>query len=108
MDQAHPAIDQPVGEGDLVPADLIPPVRSPVQRDHRQIAGFPGRLGPAGYLVGGVPCSIDVDEVAAINGERLNLVAKLISDADEFVNQVYLVDVAAVAADGSRGLHVNP
>jgi len=43
---AHDASDS-VGEGDLVPADLIPPVRSPVQRDHRQITGFPGRLGPA-------------------------------------------------------------
>jgi hydrogenase large subunit len=50
------------------------------------------------YLVGGVPCSIDVDEVAAINSERLNLVAKLISHADEFINQVYLPDLLAVAS----------
>jgi hydrogenase large subunit len=48
--------------------------------------------------VGGVPCSIDVDEVAAINSERLNLVARLISQADEFVNQVYIPDLLVVAS----------
>jgi hydrogenase large subunit len=39
-----------------------------------------------------------VDEVAAINSERLNLVAQLISQADEFVNQVYIPDLLAVAS----------
>ena len=63
------------------------------------------------YLVGGVPCSIDTDEVAAINSERLNLVSQLISQADEFVNEVYVPDLLAVASfykDWSKyggGLH---
>ena len=34
----------------------------------------------------------------AINGERLNLVSQLISQADEFVNQVYIPDLLAVAS----------
>ncbi|MDR3727162.1 MAG: nickel-dependent hydrogenase large subunit [Terracidiphilus sp.] len=59
---------------------------------------FGGKNPHPNYLVGGVPCSIDVDEVAAINSERLNLVAKLISQADEFINQVYLPDLLAVAS----------
>jgi hydrogenase large subunit len=59
---------------------------------------FGGKNPHPNYLVGGVPCSIDLDEVAAINSERLNLVAKLISQADEFVNQVYLPDLLAVAS----------
>jgi hydrogenase large subunit len=59
---------------------------------------FGGKNPHPNYLVGGVPCSIDVDEVAAINSERLNLVARLISQADEFVNQVYLPDLLAVAS----------
>jgi len=59
---------------------------------------FGGKNPHPNYLVGGVPCSIDVDEVAAINSERLNLVAQLISQADEFVNQVYIPDLLAVAS----------
>ena len=59
---------------------------------------FGGKNPHPNYLVGGVPCSIDVDEVAAINGERLNLVSRLISQADEFVNQVYIPDLLAVAS----------
>ena len=51
---------------------------------------FGGKNPHPNYLVGGVPCSIDVDEVAAINTERLNLVSRLISQADEFVNEVYI------------------
>ena len=36
--------------------------------------------------------------MAAINSERLNLVARLISQADEFVEQVYIPDLLAVAS----------
>jgi len=61
-------------------------------------AVFGGKNPHPNYLVGGVPCSIDVDEVAAINGERLNLVARLIAKADEFVNEVYIPDLLAVAS----------
>jgi len=61
-------------------------------------AVFGGKNPHPNFLVGGVPCSIDVDEVAAINSERLNLVAKLIAQADEFVNQVYIPDLLAVAS----------
>ena len=59
---------------------------------------FGGKNPHPNYLVGGVPCSINVDEVAAINSERLNLVGKLIAQADEFVNQVYIPDLLAVAS----------
>ena len=61
-------------------------------------AVFGGKNPHPNYLVGGVPCSINPDEVAAINTERLNLVARLISQADEFVNQVYIPDLLAVAS----------
>jgi hydrogenase large subunit len=39
-----------------------------------------------------------MNEVAAINSERLNLVKRLIDQADEFVNQVYIPDLLAVAS----------
>jgi len=61
-------------------------------------AVFGGKNPHPNYLVGGVPCSINVNEVAAINTERLNLVARLISQADEFVNEVYIPDLLAVAS----------
>ncbi len=61
-------------------------------------AVFGGKNPHPNYLVGGVPCSIDANEVAAINSERLNLVARLISQADEFVNEVYIPDLLAVAS----------
>ncbi len=59
---------------------------------------FGGKNPHPNYLVGGVPCSININEVGAINGERLNLVAKLIAQADEFVNEVYIPDLLAVAS----------
>ena len=61
-------------------------------------AVFGGKNPHPNYLVGGVPCSINTDEVSAINSERLNLVKKLIDQADEFVNEVYIPDVLAVAS----------
>jgi hydrogenase large subunit len=61
-------------------------------------AVFGGKNPHPNYLVGGVPCSIDVNEVAAINSDRLNLVAGLIAQADEFINQVYIPDVLAIAS----------
>ncbi len=74
-------------------------------------AVFGGKNPHPNYLVGGVPCSINVNEVAAINMERLDLVSRLISQADEFVNEVYIPDLLAVASfykDWSKyggGLH---
>lgn len=61
-------------------------------------AVFGGKNPHPNFLVGGVPCSINLDEVAAINSERLNLVARQIALADEFVNQVYIPDLMAVAS----------
>lgn len=58
---------------------------------------FGGKNPHPNYLVGGVPCSINLDEVNAVNTERLNQVGKLISDAIAFVELVYLPDLLAIA-----------
>jgi hydrogenase large subunit len=58
---------------------------------------FGGKNPHPNYLVGGVPCSINLDEVGAINTERLNHVGKLIGDAITFVEQVYIPDLMAIA-----------
>jgi hydrogenase large subunit len=49
---------------------------------------FGGKNPHPNYLVGGAPCSINLEEVNAINTERLNHVGKLIKDAIAFIEQV--------------------
>jgi hydrogenase large subunit len=58
---------------------------------------FGGKNPHPNYLVGGVPCSLNIEEVNAVNTERLNYVSKLIHDAVEFVEKVYYPDLLAVA-----------
>jgi len=58
---------------------------------------FGGKNPHPNYLVGGVPCSINPDEVGAINMDRLNYVGSLITGAIAFVEQVYLPDLMAIA-----------
>ena len=58
---------------------------------------FGGKNPHPNYLVGGVPCSLNINEVNAINAERLAMVGKLFDDAETFINQVYIPDLLAVA-----------
>ena len=54
---------------------------------------FGGRNPHPNWLVGGVPCSINLEgvgAVGAINMERLNLVAKVIDDTIAFIDNVYV------------------
>ncbi|MCX6891021.1 MAG: nickel-dependent hydrogenase large subunit [Verrucomicrobiota bacterium] len=59
---------------------------------------FGGKNPHPNYLVGGAPCSINLDEANAINAERLAYVGKLIEDARTFVEQVYIPDLLAIAS----------
>ena len=59
---------------------------------------FGGKNPHPNYLVGGAPCSINPDEVNAINAERLAHVGQLFDQAQEFVEQVYLPDLMAIAS----------
>jgi len=58
---------------------------------------FGGKNPHPNYLVGGVPCSLNPEEVNAVNIERLNHVGALIKQARAFVEQVYLPDLMAIA-----------
>jgi len=58
---------------------------------------FGGKNPHPNYLVGGAPCSINLDDSMAINAERLAMVASLFKGALEFVEQVYIPDLMAVA-----------
>ena len=52
---------------------------------------FGGKNPHPNYLVGGVPCSINIEEVNAINSERLAYVGTLLNQAKDFVEQVYIL-----------------
>jgi len=60
-------------------------------------AVFGGKNPHPNYLVGGVPCSINLNEANAINSTQLGLVSKLLKDAKDFVEQVYYPDLMAIA-----------
>ncbi len=62
---------------------------------------FGGKNPHPNWLVGGAACSINVDDVGAvgaINMERLNLVSSIINQSIEFVDQVYIPDLLAIAS----------
>lgn len=58
---------------------------------------FGGKNPHPNYLVGGMACSIGIDDASAINAERLALVGKLLKDAKTFIEQVYIPDLLAIA-----------
>ena len=59
---------------------------------------FGGKNPHPNYLVGGAPCSVNPDDAMALNAERLAYVSTLIDEAIEFVEQVYIPDLLAVAS----------
>lgn len=59
---------------------------------------FGGKNPHPNFLVGGVPCAIDLDSDSAINAERLSKVQSIINQMKEFVDQVYVPDTLAIAS----------
>jgi hydrogenase large subunit len=62
---------------------------------------FGGRNPHPNWLVGGVPSPINLDNVGAVgavNMERLNLVGSIIDRTVEFIDQVYIPDLLAIAS----------
>lgn len=58
---------------------------------------FGGKNPHPNFLVGGMACSISLDDASGINAERLAYVHQLLKQAKEFVEQVYIPDLLAVA-----------
>ena len=59
---------------------------------------FGGKNPHPNYLVGGAPCSVNIDEANSLNAERLAYVGTLLKNAKDFINQVYIPDLLAVAS----------
>ncbi len=58
---------------------------------------FGGKNPHPNYVVGGMPCSINLEEANAINAERLAFVKNKLVEAKTFINQVYLPDLLMIA-----------
>jgi Ni,Fe-hydrogenase I large subunit len=71
-----------------------------LQREYARIHAVLGGKNPhpQSYLVGGMATAINPNHPAALNTDKLNLVRDLLTKGDQFVNQVYIPDVLAVAS----------
>ena len=59
---------------------------------------FGGKNPHPNFVVGGVPCPIDLNSDSAINSKRLAQVQEIINTMRDFVHQVYLPDTLAIAS----------
>lgn len=70
---------------------------------------FGGKNPHPNYLVGGVPCAINIDQVGAagapVNWERLMFVRQRLQEAYDFSANVYVPDVIAIASFYKGWLH---
>ena len=60
-------------------------------------AVFGGKNPHPNFLVGGMPCSIDLNEANSINAERLTLVKQKLQEGKDFIDQVYIPDLLMIA-----------
>ena len=70
------------------------------QRDFIRIQAVLGGKNPhpQSYLVGGMATAVNLDSPTALNSERLGLLSQLIQRGRDFVSQVYVPDVLAIAS----------
>jgi hydrogenase large subunit len=78
------------------------------QRDVARLQTIFGGKNPhPNFVVGGVPCSIDLNSDSALNMKKLSQVQDIINQMMTFVDQVYVPDTLAIASYykdwGSRG-----
>ncbi len=70
------------------------------QRKALQVVAILGGKTPhiQNLTVGGVSNAIDLDSANALNMEKLEMVRELLNQVVQFINQVYVIDVCALAA----------
>jgi Ni,Fe-hydrogenase I large subunit len=97
-DWGHPAYKLPPEANLMAVAHYIEALK--LQREFIRIQAVLGGKNPhpQTYLMGGMATTMDGNEPdATINPERITLLNELVSNAQEFVRQVYLPDVLAIA-----------
>jgi len=70
------------------------------QRDFIRVHAILGGKNPhpQSYLVGGMATALNLENESTINADRLSLLAQLFQRGQDFVSQVYLPDVIAIAS----------
>ena len=70
------------------------------QRKALQVVGILGGKTPhiQNLIVGGVSNAIDLDSTSALDMDKLEMIRELLTQVVRFVNEVYFIDVCAVAA----------
>ncbi len=70
------------------------------QRDFIRIHAILGGKNPhpQSYLVGGMATALNPDNEGTVNADRLSLISQLLQRGQDFVTQVYLPDVLAIAS----------
>jgi hydrogenase large subunit len=97
-DWGHPAYKLPPEANLMAVAHYIEALK--LQREFIRIQAVLGGKNPhpQTYLMGGMATTMDGNEPdATINPERITLLNELVANAQEFVRQVYLPDVLAIA-----------
>ena len=59
---------------------------------------FGGKNPHPNYLVGGMACAINTESPGGINAERLAYVGRLLKEGKQFIEQVYIPDLLAIAS----------
>lgn len=59
---------------------------------------FGGKNPHPNYLVGGMACAINTENPGGLNAERLSYIGKLLKEGKEFIDQVYVPDLLAIAS----------
>jgi hydrogenase large subunit len=59
---------------------------------------FGGKNPHPNYLVGGMACAINENSTGGLNAERLAHVGKLLKEGKQFIEQVYIPDLLAIAS----------
>lgn len=59
---------------------------------------FGGKNPHPNYLVGGMACAINTEDPGGLNAERLAYVGKLLEEGKQFIEQVYIPDLLAIAS----------
>ncbi|GGK27913.1 hydrogenase 2 large subunit [Yeosuana aromativorans] len=59
---------------------------------------FGGKNPHPNYLVGGMACAINTENPGGLTAERLAMVGQLLQEGKEFIEQVYIPDLLAVAS----------
>ncbi len=59
---------------------------------------FGGKNPHPNFLVGGMACAISEDHIGGLNAERLAYVERLLKEGKQFIEQVYVPDLLAIAS----------